>query len=205
VVHAAEELDPYVWKDLFDGETLAGWKVPEFGGEGEVRVEDGTIVFEMGASMTGITYTGEVPRTNYELSLEGTRLDGVDFFCTTTFPVGEEPCTLVVGGWGGTVVGLSNVDFYDASDNLTTTFHSFENGQWYKVRLRVTDAKIEAWIDDEQVVDQPREGHEFDIRYEVELCQPLGVSSWITKAAVRNIRLRRLRPGEVKPQPPEEK
>ncbi len=196
--------DPFAWKSLFDGKTLDGWKVPKFGGEGDVTVEDGQIVIEVGASMSGVTYTGEVLRNNYELELEGMRLSGADFFCTTTFPVGKDPCSLVVGGWGGTVVGLSNVDFYDASDNPTTTFREFKDNQWYKVRIRVTDAKIQAWIDDEQVVDQVREGHRFDIRFEVDLCKPLGVSSWDTKAALRNIRLRKLKPEEIVDQPEEE-
>jgi len=189
--------DPFAAVDLFDGKTLTGWKIANFGGEGEVEVKDGMIVLPMGMSMTGVTYTGEVPRTNYELSLEGMRLDGTDFFCTTTFAVGEKPCTLVVGGWGGTVVGLSNVDFYDASDNSTTTFQEFKDKQWYRIRIRVTDAKVEAWIDDNKVVTQERAGHKFGIRYEVELCQPLGVSTWDTTGAIRNIRLRTLKPEEV--------
>ena len=105
------------WKSLFDGKTLAGWKTPQFGGEGKVYVENGSIVMETGSNMTGITWTGDVLRNNYELSLEGMKLEGSDFFCTTTFPVGDDPCSLVVGGWGGGVVGLSNVDFHDASEN----------------------------------------------------------------------------------------
>ncbi len=191
---------PYAWKNLFDGKTLTGWKVPKFGGEGKVSVKDGVIVMEMGAMMTGITFTGEIPRNNFELELEGKRVDGVDFFCATTFPVGKECCTLVPGGWGGTVVGLSNVDFYDAQDNFTTTFHNFDKGKWYKFRIRVSDAKIQAWIGDEQVVDQERKGHKFGIRFEVELCKPLGISAWCTTGAVRKIRLRKLKPEEVKPQ-----
>ena len=58
---------------------------------------------EAGSTMTGVTWTGKVLRNNYELTLEGMRLDGSDFFCTTTFPVGDEPCTLVVGGSGRAV------------------------------------------------------------------------------------------------------
>ena len=195
--------NPHAWKDLFDGKTLTGWKVPNFGGQGEVRVKDGMVVMEMGNDMTGIVYTGEVPETDYEIELEGSRLDGIDFFCTTTFRVGKEPCTLVVGGWGGTVVGLSNVDYYDASDNLTTSFHEFKNKQWYKVRIRVTEPKVEAWIDDEQVVNQKRKGHKFGIRIEVDLCQPLGISAWCTTGAVRNIRMRRLKSTAEVPQPAE--
>ena len=33
---------------MFDGKTLAGWKVPEFGGEGVVHVKDGAVILEMG-------------------------------------------------------------------------------------------------------------------------------------------------------------
>jgi hypothetical protein len=181
------------WKSLFDGKTLAGWKRPQFGGEGNVYVENGAIVMELGSDMTGITWTGQVLRNNYELSLEGMKLAGSDFFCTTTFPVGDDDsCSLVVGGWGGGVVGLSNVDFHDASNNPTTKIMSFNEGRWYRVRIRVTDAAVEAWIDDEQVVRQPRKDHKFGIRSEVDLCRPLGVCTWATKGAVRNIRLRPL-------------
>ena len=190
--------DPTPWKDLFDGKTLAGWKTPEFGGEGKVSVKDGAIVMEMGAAMTGVTYTGEVIRNNYELTLEGMRLDGSDFFCTTTFPVGDDPCTLVVGGWGGMVVGLSSVDFYDASENPTTKTATFKEKQWYRVRIRVSDAAIEAWIDDQQLVNQARKDHKFSIRIECDLCQPLGISTWCTAGAVRNIRVRTLKPEEVR-------
>ena len=186
------ENDAYAWKDLFDGKTLEGWKTPEFGGEGEVAVKDGVIVMPMGSSMTGITYTGEVPRDNYELAWEGARLDGIDFFAAATFPVGKDNCTFVTGGWGGMVVGLSCVNFYDASDNDTTKFHNFKDKQWYKFRVRVAPAKIEVWIDDEQLVDLEREGKTIGIRDEVDLCRPLGISAWCTTGGVRAIRIRKL-------------
>jgi hypothetical protein len=180
------------WKKLFDGKTLAGWKVPQIGGEGEVQVKDGAIVMDIGSEMTAIAWTGKMPRNHYELSLEGMKITGSDFFCTTTFRVGDEPCTLVVGGWGGSLVGLSNVDGRDAAANPTTTYLAFDENRWYRVRIRVTDAAIEAWIDDKQVVDQPRKDHKFGIRPECEQCQPLGVCTWNTKGAVRNIQLREL-------------
>jgi len=196
---AAANPDRYAWKDLFDGKTLAGWKVTDFGGQGKVEVKDGTIAIPTGNDMTGVTWAGgKLPRDNYELTLEGMRVSGSDFFCTTTFPVGKEPCTLVVGGWGGTVVGLSNVDGYDASNNSTSTFQTFKDKQWYRVRIRVTDAKIEAWIGDEKVVNQERKDHKFGIRFECDLCQPLGIATWCTSGAVRNIRLRQLPPDEIK-------
>jgi len=193
---APEKPDPYAWKDLFDGKTLEGWKTPEFGGEGEVRVEDGAVILEMGSTMTAITYTGEVPRDNYELAWEGVRLDGIDFFATATFPVGKDECSFVTGGWGGMVAGISCIDYYDASDNLTTTFQEFKDKQWYKFRARVTPAKIEVWIDDQQVVNVEREGKKIGIRDEVDLCRPLGFSSWVTTGGVKNIRIRKLKPAD---------
>lgn len=186
--------DPYAWQNLFDGQSLKGWKVPNFGGEGEVKVIKGEIDVAMGNSMSGIAWTGKPPRTNFELELEAKRTLGNDFFATTTFPVGKDPCSLVVGGWGGTVVGLSCVDFYDASDNMTTKFMDFKNNQWYKIRVRVTKAKIEAWVDDEKVVDLDTTGHRISIRDECDLCQPLGICTWCSGAAVRNIRLRQIKP-----------
>jgi hypothetical protein len=193
----AKKPDPYAWQILFDGKTLEGWKAPKFGGEGEVKVSDGTIVLGLGEGITGVTWQGKPPRTNFEISLEGIRLDGNDFFATTTFPVGDSYASLVTGGWGGTVVGISNVDYYDAGDNITTKFFDFKKKQWYTIRIRVSDARIEAWVDKEQIVDLPREGHKFNTRFEVDASQPLGVASWCTKGAVRNIRLRLLKPEEV--------
>jgi hypothetical protein len=194
---AAKDAGPHAWKDLFDGKTLDGWKVPQFGGEGKVFVEDGRIVMEMGSMMTGIAKIGEVIRDNYELQLEGMRINGSDFFCTTTFPVGKDSCSLVVGGWGGAVVGLSNVDHADASENGTIKMMSFKRGQWYRVRIRVSNAAIEAWIDDEEMVDQPRKDHAIGIRMECDLCRPLGISTWCTAGAARNIRVRALKTEEV--------
>lgn len=185
------------WKSLFDGKTLDGWKVPQFGGEGKVYVENGQIVMEMGSMMTGIAWTGDVIRDNYELQLEGIRLDGSDFFCTTTFPVGKEPCSLVVGGWGGALVGLSSVDFADASENSTMRMVTFQNKKWYAIRIRVSDAAVQAWIDGERIVNQPRKDHKFSVRIEVDQCRPLGISTYATKGAVRNIRIRPLKAEEI--------
>src|SRR6185369_7925223 len=87
---------------LFDGKTLTGWKESDFAGRGEVEVKDGRIVIGTGV-MTGITWTNEVPTNNYEISLEAMRVEGSDFFCALTFPVGKDPCSFIVGGWGGGV------------------------------------------------------------------------------------------------------
>ncbi len=183
---------------LFDGKTLKGWKKTAFGGEGEVKVEDGMIVMEIGNDMTGVTYDGQLPATdNFELTLRAQRLDGDDFFCATTFPIGKEHCTLVLGGWGGTLVGISCVDGYDASDNTTTRSMTFKNKQWYDVRIRVSTKKLEAWIDGEQVVNLPRGDHKFSTRFECDPCRPLGFATWRTKGAVKGVEFRELSKDEV--------
>jgi len=194
----AKKKDPFAWQRMFDGKTLKNWKVPVFGGDGEVKVEDGAIVLGMGDPMTGIAWAGDkLPTDNYELALEAKRTRGIDFFATTTFPIGKSFASFVTGGWAGTVVGISCVDFYDAADNITTNFKSFDENTWYKIRIRVSEPKLECWIDDEKLVDLERKGHKFDTRIEVDLCKPLGVSSYMTEGVVRKIRIRRLKPEEV--------
>ena len=187
------------WQLLFDGKSLAGWKssFEEFGGKAHVK--DGAIVLEKGKKMTGVTYAkGDFPKTDYEVSLEAKRVDGRDFFATTTFPVGDGFCSLVVGGWGGKLVGISSLNGADASENETTTTVEFKEDTWYRIRIRVSPAKVEAWIGDEQVVDVDRKGRTFSTRIECEDCQPFGVATYDTVGAVRDIKVRKLTDAEKK-------
>ena len=186
--------DKPAWQPLFDGKSLDGWKAAEFGGEGEVTVKDGRILMQMGNSLTGITYDGKaaLPKSNYEIELEAMRVEGIDFFCGLTFPVGESHCSFIVGGWAGAVVGLSSIDDKDASENDTTKYMTFKSDQWYRIRVRVTDENISAWIDDKQVVDQNIKDRKITTRNEVDLSKPLGLSAWQTTSAIRNFRIRRL-------------
>src|SRR5512142_880984 len=145
-------------ESLFDGKSLGAWRETPFSNHGAARVENGTIVLEAGSPMTGVTWTGEFPKKNYELEYEAQRVKGGDFFGTVTFPVGDSFCTFVTGGWGGDIVGLSSIDGWDASDNETRTYVRFEPGKWYAFRVRVTAGRIEAWIDGRQVVNVDIEG-----------------------------------------------
>lgn len=180
------------WISLFDGDTLAGWTETNFGGQAEVHVEDGQLILENGEPLTGISWNGDFPRLDYEVRLDATRLLGTDFFCGLTFPVGDSYCSLILGGWGGSLVGLSNVDGHDASENVTRSYMSFSEGQTYRIRLRVTTAAIQAWVDGEPIVDQPREGHTFGIRPEVLLSRPFGIASFATATALSGIEMRPL-------------
>jgi hypothetical protein len=186
------------WRPLFDGRGLGGWKASGFGGEGGVAVVDGAIEIGMGADLSGVTWTEGFPRQHYELALEARRVDGNDFFCGLTFPVGDEPCSLIVGGWGGGVVGLSSIDGLDAAHNDTTLYRAFDTGRWYAVRVRVTPERNECCLDEEGVIDQPLEGKTLSIRQEVAPSLPLGIATYATTAQVRNIRWRPL-PGGASP------
>jgi hypothetical protein len=196
---SAPAKDKADWKGLFDGKSLDGWKASDFFGAGKVQVKDGTIVMGRGKVMTGITYgRGDFPKMDYEVRLEGKKIEGNDFFCTTTFPVGDSFCSLVVGGWSGTVVGLSSIDSMDASMNETRKDRKFKNEQWYRIRIRVSAKRIEAWLDDEKVVDLDTTDRRISIRLECNASKPFGIATYETTGAVRNVRVRALSAAEKK-------
>jgi len=190
---AAESADP---ESLFDGKSLAGWKKTDFRGSGEVAVErsfrggPGAIVVSPGSALTGITYLKDVPKTNYEISLECMKIEGLDFMLGLTFPVGDSHASLILGGWGGNVVGISSLDGHDASENETSRGMTFVTDHWYKVRMRVTPKKLEAWLDDKKIVDQEIANRKVSLRFgEISKSVPLGLATYQTKAAYRAIRL----------------
>lgn len=187
------------WKKLFDGKTMTGWKKADLGEEGKVHVKEGALIMEKGKKMTGVVYTkGDFPKVNYEVTFEAKRLSGVDFFCTTTFPVEESYCSLVVGGWRGTVTGLSSINGADASENETNKYKEYKNGQWYTFRLRVTKNRIQAWIDKEKMVDLDIADVTLSLRLECRPCRPFGFATWDSTGAVREIQLRQLSGEEIK-------
>jgi hypothetical protein len=136
-----------------------------------------------------------VPKVDYEVTLQGVRVAVSDFYCGLTFPVGDTFCSLILGGWGGSVVGLSSLDYADASENETTRWLQFRNGRWYRIRVRVLVDRIAAWLDGEKIVDVSIADRRVSTRIEVEPSKPFGISTWRTTGAARDIRLRRLTAG----------
>lgn len=177
---------------IFNGTDLNGWEITNFGPQGPVYVSGDAIILGMGDGCTGVTWKKDFPLMNYKVSLEAKKVDGNDFFCGITFPVGESPCTFIVGGWGGTTVGLSSINGADASENETTTLQKFEKNVWYKICLIVKPDTIRALIDDKVVVDFAIGDKRLSIRPEVELSRPFGITSWNTTAALRKIRVERI-------------
>lgn len=172
---------------LFDGVSLGSWQPVPFGGEGDVRVDDGRIVLERGNDLTAIVWRGALPPASYRLTLEAMRIDGTDFFCGLTFPVAGSHCTFVVGGWGGNLIGLSNLDGFDASENETATGRRLENGRWYRLGVDVWPGSLRATLDDEVMAFIDTTGRRIDVRAEMAPCRPLGIASFRTTAAVRAV------------------
>jgi hypothetical protein len=175
------------WTELRDDWEEAG---------GGAFSQDGEILqLNWGENLTAIRWTGELPLPPFEIEMEARRMDGTDFFCGLTFPArGEDECvTLIVGGWGGGLVGISSIDGLDASQNETRVAHRFVNETWYKIRLRREGERFEVWIDDEKLIDVPTEGKALALRPgPISVCAPFGLATWQSGAEIRNPRWRKL-------------
>ncbi len=134
-----------------------------------------------------------LPRMRYAIEYEAIRVEGNDFFGTVTFPVNDSHVSLVVGGWGGTLVGISNIDDMDASENNTRGNAFFENNRWHKVRIEVRDDELRAWINDKPFVNTSTKGHQLGLRSgDIEKCAPFGFASYATQSRIRGVVVRRL-------------
>jgi hypothetical protein len=186
-----KEVEERGWIPLLPEKGLEGWEVTDFGNPGKVTREGELVVIEAGEPLNGITYKKKgFPKTNFEIQLEAQRVEGNDFLCGLTFPVGKEFCSLIAGGWGGGLVGLSSVDGSDASENATTTYYEFKNNQWYKFKIRVDQEYVRAWIDGQEFFRQEREDHEFSTRIEVAPSEPLGFCSYMSKVHLKDLKWR---------------
>jgi hypothetical protein len=156
-------------------------------------VKDGQLILNVGGDLTGINLPAAPANIDYEVEFQAMRVEGDDFFVGFTFPVGDKHVTFIAGGWGGAVTGISNVNGENASENETTQFKKYDNGKWYAVRVRVAKDKLEAWMDKEKVVDLELEGKQLAMRVgEIESSAPFGFATWRTKAAIKDLRWRKL-------------
>lgn len=188
------------WQPLFEKSSLKGWKITNYGGEGEAEVVDGVLSLEQGVDLSGITTTRKDLLTDhYEVEFEARRTQGNDFFVGFTFPVRDSACTLICGGWGGGVCGISSIGLMDASENDTTSYSAFNNGQWYKVKLKVDGQKIEAWMDGKSLLDVELDDRDVDTRFEMDLSKPMGFATYQSTAEIRKARYRSLKQPAKKP------
>lgn len=167
----------------------------------------GVLVLGAGEPFSAVKYEGDVekllPLKGYEISWDGMRIEGGDFFGALTFPVGrKDQCvSLVTGGWGGWVVGVSSINHAYASENETTRSFEFADGRWYRFTLQVTPEVIRLLIDGKEQFKVDVWGRPLTMHFsEIQKCVPLGFSSYRTSGAIRNVQIRKLAEGELKPE-----
>jgi hypothetical protein len=179
---------------LLEENSLGQWEVAAFAHEGEVMVRDGVLHLDLGDYLSGVVWRGELPaRTNFEIELEARKTFGSDFLLGLTVPVNDSHCTWICGGWGGRIVGISDIDGKSADRNETTSERSFEQDRWYTFRIRVETERIRCWIDDENVIDVDIQGKRISMRPgEIDTAIPLSISAFDTMAEYRNIVWRNL-------------
>jgi len=69
---------------------------------------------------------------------------------------------------------------------------TFEGPRTYRIRLRVTQSRIETWIDSLKVIDLATKGHWLSTFPGWRQIETLGIGSWNASVALRDIRLRRI-------------
>ena len=188
--------DPEGWQSLFDGKTLTNWKILRYGGNGEPSVRNGALVLPRPTDgvMTGVCWVGEsLPVNNYEVYYEARRVVGTDIFAGFTFLYDDTAASIVFGGWGGVVNGLSSIDGYDASENETCQRFSLSNDRWYPVQLRITPDSIRASVGLDIIVDIATTGKDIHLRADY---LDTGFTLWTynTTGEIRNIRIRKIEP-----------
>ena len=162
----------------------------------------GVLVLERGEPFTVVRYEGKAPLLvdEYEISWEAARLEGNDFFASLTFPVGsrEKCATFVTGGWGGWTTGVSSIGHQFANENETTGSMEFASGRWYAFTLQVNTMCLRGLIDGKEQFKVGLKGKAIDMHpSEITKSMPLGFASYSTKGAIRNVKVRPLKVGEL--------
>lgn len=189
---------PVSWA-LLEGDAVKLWQPAGIPDEAPMSIHAGVLTLPAGQPMTGAKWTGwteQLPGTGYAIEYEAMRVEGEDIFGMVTFPVGshQSHATFVLGGWGGTVTGISSIDFKDANENQTRAEQRFENGRWYKVRIEVRPEDLRAWVEGRLVVNATIKGKKVGLRPGfIDHCLPFGFASYGTTGKIRAVVLEPLR------------
>jgi hypothetical protein len=190
---SCEDRQLQTWR-LLEAPLLQHWQSAGIEGEGSISLAGSEIVLGPGQPMTGVKFTAwsnmNLPLVDYAIEFEATRVDGQDIFAGITFPIRRlDTCaTLVVGGWGGGLVGISSIDGLNANENSTRGEHPFTNGQWYRFRLEVRDEELKAWLEDRLVINASIKSRTISLRPgQIEQCVPFGVATYLSTGKVRGL------------------
>ena len=110
--------------------------------------ENGSLVLEMGAELSGVrrrerpTCPRLITRSLFKPNVRW----GAISFVGSLF-LSRIACHLDSRWLGGSLIGISSLDDFDASENETGDAYVFEDKKWYDVRLRVTEEKLQVgWM-----------------------------------------------------------
>lgn len=181
------------WISILNADNEKSWEKVSYKIPSISEIKDGMLILSAGHPFTGRNWTQPFPQLNYEIRFEGMRTAGNDFFASLTFPVADSHCTLITGGWGGDIVGLSSIDGWDASENETRTYFNFENDQWYSFHLAVRADQIQVRINDKPLIKALISGRAIGLRPgDTEKSRPLGFATYNTTGVIRKVEYRLL-------------
>ena len=172
---------------LFDGEIHGGLDPGRFWRRGEVAGDVRALVLNMGM-LTGVNYTNPIPTVDYEVELEARRVVSSDFFCGLTFPVKSDFATLIIGGWGGSVIGISSLDGEDAAHNETTGYQRFEAGRWVQNPAQRDGDQSRPGSTGSGKSARTSGTEDLASPGDIELSKPFGIATYSTTAELKNIR-----------------
>ena len=84
-------------QELLGGKSQQKWDKVDFAGGGDFKIESGVLTIERGEMLSGIYWDGvQLPRQNYEVTLEARRTRGLDIFCGLAFDASADFETAVI-------------------------------------------------------------------------------------------------------------
>ncbi len=148
------------------------------------RVRDGVV--EQTSDDTDVRLTfGDASWGDYEFTLEAQKTGGAEGFLVLVRAAGDrEWFWLNLGGWQNQRHGLERHRTSDARQTTVMTLGdgSIESGRWYRIRIRCEGRQIQAWLDDQRIMDYLDDGS-----------GPLkgrpGIGTWSTQAKFRNLKV----------------
>ena len=182
---------------LFNGKDLSGWKLADIWGNGKVEaLSNGVVSCGIGKPLTGIAYTNSFPTMSYEVKMEALRKEGGDFFVAMTLPIETNACTVVIGGWGGGLCGISSIDYMDAAENPYSSGVALTNNVWYTLRVRVTPGLLEVFLNDTLYTAKVtfESSSTFSLRAgsDIDKTLPFGLATYATCGLWRNLTVTKL-------------
>lgn len=194
-----EPLTPGQWRSIFDGEQLGRWipitridatdladPVP-----GEVEIDGRQIVLNTGDPLTGVSWFGPMPTKDFEITVEA-KIDDAELI-SVAFPVGTERAAIQLDA-DNRKAGLYHIDGTGLHDDPMAAIFDGSVAGWHQLRIRVTEQRVQTWLNGQSIADQERTGSSFGAPEGFSPMHPLSMVASNGSASLRNIRIRTLEP-----------